>query len=268
MNLLSVPEFIYRKKRDGIAIMGSGYSINRITPEQWVDIESNYDTLGFNFYCKSRRPTTWYMVREQCVSPSRIMKGFELEDFFELMKSYSTSCKIIKDLSSNVNNFQHARHLENFDGDGFIFQEPDTGCSAKSFRDDIFLTGIHHGKFTLYDALHFSVAMGYIRILFCGVDLYDNRYFYLPENETLEYTLKGGGTIDSPHPTAAKAIKLVGGVRDFYPNIKLEVQNEYSLLREVIPKHVEDSLTGKTADCGSAVTGSTPVPQPNTKESL
>lgn len=235
MNLLSIPEFISRKRREGIAIMGSGWSINRITPEQWAVIETNYDTLGFNFYCKSKRPTTWYMVREQCVSKSRIMPGFELEDFFELMKSYTRSCKIIKDLSYNVNNFQHARHLENFDGDGYIFKEPDSGCSAKSFRDDIFSEGIHHGKFTLYDALHFSIAMGYKKILFCGVDLYDNRYFYLPQNETLEYTLKGGDTIDSHHPTAGKAVNLVRAVHELYPEITMEVQNEYSLLKEVVP---------------------------------
>jgi hypothetical protein len=72
MKLLSIPDLFERKRHDALVIFGSGYSINWITPEQWAVIDREYDTWGMGWYCKMRRPTTWYMVREQCVTPKRI----------------------------------------------------------------------------------------------------------------------------------------------------------------------------------------------------
>lgn len=235
MKLLTIPEFIENKRHDGLTILGSGFSINWIIKEEWELIRDNYDTWAMNWFCKSKIPTTWYMVREQCTVPKRSVSGYELDDFYEAMDAYDKSIKIVKNMDYRVNNFQHTRHLDAFDGAGYVFKEIHGGCSVKSFRDDIFEEGIHHGKCSIYDALHFAVGMGYKKILFCGVDLYDNRYCYLPFGETMPQTIAEGRLIDDKHATADKVTKLVRDFVAYYPGIKCSVQNKRSLLHEVIP---------------------------------
>jgi hypothetical protein len=118
-------------------------------------------------------------------------------------------------MSYRTDNYQHIRNLDKFDGDGFVFKEIYGGCSVKNFRDDIFNEGIHHGKFSMYDALHFAIGMGYKKIVFCGVDLYDNRHFYLPYDKTTKLTEAEGNSANSPHLTAPKALKLVADFMEY-----------------------------------------------------
>lgn len=234
MKIITPAEFKAKKRHDGIAIMGSGRSLLKIPGEEWEAIEDNYDTFGMNWYCKSERPTTWYLVREQAITPKRCEPGMMLTDFYEHMQAYSGSCKIVKDLGHKPTNFQHALHIDKFDGDGIIIKEPQCGASAKSFRDDLFDVGLHHGKGTIYDALHFSVAMEYKRILFCGVDLYDTRYFWLEKDESTIMTLMEGRTSASPHLMADKTLKIVNQVAEVW-GIEMAVENPMSLLNKVIP---------------------------------
>ena len=98
MNILTKEQFINKKTSDILAVFGTGYSINNLTDPNWNKIESEYDTIGFGWYCKSKRPTTWYVIREQANKPLRQFKNHDLNDLFELMKHYNSSCKIIKDM--------------------------------------------------------------------------------------------------------------------------------------------------------------------------
>lgn len=234
MRLLSIPEFLNRKTKNKIVIFGSGYSINWITAEQWGIIDSEYDTIGFNWFCKLRRPTTWYIIREQCTTPKRIEAGHDLDSFVELMDYLKSTTKIIKDMSYRKDNYQWARNLNLINGEGYVFPEIAGGCSAKSFRDDIFAEGIHHGKSSIYDVLHFCVGMGYKEILFCGVDLYDNRHFYLGFDEPTELLLKDNLTVDSTHLTAPKALKIIEDTKAVY-DIPMYVHNPRSLLTQIMP---------------------------------
>lgn len=234
MNLLPIPELLEKKKNDSLVIFGSGYSINWIKEKEWQTIDSYYDTWGMGWYCKKRRPTTWYMVREQCTTPRRIEEGHDLNSFYEDMEWFTESTKVVKDMSYRLDNYQHIRHLDKLDGDGFVFKEIYGGCSVKNFRDDIFNEGIHHGKFSMYDALHFAVGMKYKKIVLCGVDLYDNRHFYLPRGKTTKLTEQEGNGPDSPHLTAHKAVKLFS---DFIEHWKIPcfVHNSRSFLTAVMP---------------------------------
>jgi hypothetical protein len=234
MKLLSIPEFLNRKQHDSIAIFGSGYSINLITPRQWETIENNYDTWGMNWFCKSRRPTTWYMVREQCASPKRIEEDHTLIDFYDAMRYYAVTTKIVKDMSYRPNNYQHVRNLDNLEGDGYVFNEIQGGCSVKNFRDDIFDVGIHHGKNSMYDALHFAVAMNYKKIVVCGVDLYDNRYFYLPFDTTLQQTKAEGQGVTDPHKTTKVTVQLFGDFLEYW-KLPTFIHNPQSVLKKVVP---------------------------------
>jgi hypothetical protein len=131
-------------------------------------------------------------------------------------------------------NFQWARNLDLFNGEGYIFREIPGGCSAKSFKDDIFDEGIHHGKSTIYDVLHFCIGMKYEEILFCGVDLYNNRHFYLGYDEPTELLVKEGIHVTEPHKTLKKTLSIVESVKNTYP-IRMYVQDERSMLSQIIP---------------------------------
>jgi hypothetical protein len=234
MKLLNIPEFLSHKNHNALAIFGCGYSINWITEEQWNILDRDYDTLGMNWYCKKHRPTTWYIVREQCTVPKRLAKNFELDDFYTDIESFRNAIKVVKDMSYRTNNYQHIRNLHKLDGAGYVFKEIQGGCSVKSFRDDIFDEGIHHGKCSIYDALHFAIGMKYEKIVLCGIDLYDNRYFYLPYDQTMEQTIREGNSVTAPHATAPKVVKLISDFIEFW-KIPVLVQNRKSLLHGIIP---------------------------------
>lgn len=234
MNLLTLPEFVAHKCHEGLVIFGSGYSINMILPDTWTIIRNEYDTWGMNWFCKRHYPTTWYMIREQCITPRRCEEGHMLSDLYEDMGYLKKSVKIIKDLSYQRDNFQHIRNLDKFEGDGYVFNEIKGGCSVKNFRDDIFDEGIHHGKCSLYDALHFAVGMQYKKIILCGIDLYDSRHFYLPYDKAVNLTLLEGNTVDTPHLTASNTKRLMADFVEHW-RIPTYVQNKRSLLAGVIP---------------------------------
>jgi hypothetical protein len=235
VKLLRPPELLTFKKHDNLAIMGTGYSINWITAEQWNVIDERYDTFGMNWYCKKKRPTTWYLIREQCATNNRVDKDHTLDEFYDCLGYYRDTIKIIKDMSYRRNNYQHAMNLHLIDGLGYVFNEIYGGCSAKSMlRTDIFTEGICHGKCTLYDAIHFAMGMGYKRILFCGIDLYDSRCFYKGYDETLPAVLLEGRNCAAPHLTADNTTQLIKKLVTTW-NIPLFVQNKRSLLATIIP---------------------------------
>ena len=237
MNLITKEQLITKKQKSGLAIMATGYSINSITDEQWRCIHEQYDMFGINWFCKSLVPTTWYLVREQACKPLRQCKeqGYTVDNFIDLMRHYEWSCKIIKHPGYRDDHYHYHENIDQFDGDGMIFKEPPRARYADRFVDDIFEVGIHHGKCTIYEPLHFAVQLGYEKILFCGVDLYDNRYFYFDYNETLEQ-LKGiGRTCASEHLTANNTITLLETFKESFPHILLAVHNPQSRIASVVP---------------------------------
>lgn len=233
MKLLTVDKFKEMKNRSHLAIIGSGYSLNDVSEEKWALICDEYDTFGMNWSCKFFLPYTWYLVREQAATPKRIGPGQTLSDFIEDMADVPTTL-IVKDMSYRTDNYIHARHTELFDHPGRVFKEITGKCSAKAFSDNIFEQGIHHGKNTMTDAMHFAVAMGYKEILFVGVDLYDSRYFWLPYDEPSPMVKNEGRTCESPHLAAENIVKIVTDTAATW-DIKMAVENPKSLLAKHIP---------------------------------
>jgi len=232
MRILTPDEFKAKKTSDTLAIMGCGYSINDITTQQWYDIDE-YNSIGMNWFCNSGRPVTFYLVREQCVTPKRLEPGSLHDDFVEKMKRFS-STKIVKDMAYRTDNYQWAQNTDLFEGEGIILPEIRGRCNAKAFRHDLFTEGCHHGKSSLYDILHIAVQMGYERLIFCGIDLYDSRYFWLGPEETREIVAREGSKWDNPHPTSGTTLSLIEDFMVAYPNIKCLIQNPKSVLSVVM----------------------------------
>ena len=53
-----------------------------------------------------------------------------------------------------------------------------------------FKDGLTHSKGTLCSAISLACSLGYKNIVLIGVDLYDNRYFWLPSDKTLGWCEK------------------------------------------------------------------------------
>ena len=233
MNVLCKNQFMSFKRHDKLAVIGSGYSINDVSIEKLVKIDIGYDTIGMNWSCKLHRPMTWYIVREQAASPKRIGRLQTLSDFLHDINRTQTTL-IIKDMSYREGNYIHAQHTDKFTHDGMIFKEIPGKCKAAAFGDDIFEDGIHHGKATMWDVLHFAVGMKYREILFIGVDLYDSRYFWLPYDEASPMVQAEGRSCNDPHLAAENTIRIVCDTRDTF-GIEMYVENPKSLLA----KHIE-----------------------------
>ena len=230
---LSKEDFCSKKTHDAVAVIGSGYSVNAVGPATWRLIKEKYDTIGFNWSCKLHMPMTWYVVREQAASPKRVGLGQTVTDFIKDMER-TPSTLIVKDMSYRIDNYIHAHNTYRFEHKGRLFNEIVGHCSVKNFRDDIFKHGIHHGKNTMTDVLHFVVAMGYRKILFVGVDLTDSRYFWLPYDQPSPLLEREGKKPGDPYSQANNILKMVTGVKELY-DIEMAVEHTESLLADVIP---------------------------------
>jgi hypothetical protein len=235
MKILTVDEFLSRKKHSRLAVMGCGYSINSITPSQWELICDEFDQIGMNWYCKARKDTTFYIVREQCVSPMRRFEGRMPLNLIELLNGIKTTLIVkIKNQGAH-DDYSHIDHLDPFTNDGILLKEINNKANPKEFSRDIFKDGLFHGKTTMYDVLHFAVGMGYESIVFFGVDLYDVRYFWLPYESVLEEDAINGKAASDHHLQAGTTVNLVAATKDAWPDIKMEVYNPKSLLANVLP---------------------------------
>lgn len=233
MRLLDREEFMRCKASDTLAVMGCGYSINQISMKQWNCIHNEFDSFGMNWYCNAGRNTTFYMVREQCVAPKKLEKGSMPHDLYRLLNEIDTTL-IVKRNHGNADNYYHVDHLDKYRHDGIVIDDHIGGCDASSFYEDIFETGLRHGKCSIYDALHFAVFMGYNNLIFCGVDLYDSRYFWLKPNETRDIVANDGNTFESKHPQVKNTLNIIKNFMSFYPEISLRVQNPKSALAGIV----------------------------------
>jgi hypothetical protein len=225
-----------RKTSDTIAVMGNGYSINSIQPQEWLQIESTMDTIGMNWWCNAGRNTTFYVVREQAVSPARLEPGGMPEDFVRKINSIKTTLIVKEKRTHKWDTYFHTEHLDEFVNDGIVVQDMKyKGESIVTmFATDFFVEPmVHH--FTMCDIMHFATFMQYRAIVFFGVDLYDQRYFWLGPAETKAAVLRRKETWETPHATAPQIVPLIQNYQKVYPDVKLSVHNPKSLLASIIP---------------------------------
>ena len=257
MNLISRQELEAKKSSDTLVICGSGHSINDITTPQWAHIDG-FDSIGFNWFLKSRRPTTFYFLREQAIfGPGH--PGETRQDITKAMNSkYSNSLCIAADLSDSRKKWKRKSHygipgrLDRFENDGVMLSEVDSMKSYSTmypFPDradrqeficdkmdelDLFDDGIFYDFCTMAPLLHIATRLRYSRILFIGVDLYDHRYFWLPRNQTRLQTRQSGRTVNQQHHVGDFTKRMVAAYKNRFPETTLLVHNARSLLAEEI----------------------------------
>ncbi|HXV77470.1 MAG TPA: hypothetical protein VD788_14240 [Candidatus Polarisedimenticolaceae bacterium] len=237
MKRLTAEEFRTRKRSDTLVIYGSGFSIRQLTPEDRENL-ARFDSISFNWFCKSNIPTTFYTIREQATLPIRIRPGEEVEDLLETLNgpAYRDTCLIVLDMTGHTPEaFPWAAdaNLDRLHGEGVVLTDLRKG-KPSDFRDDIFEVGVHHGKNSMTTQLHLAVYLGYRSIVFVGVDLYDCRYFWLGEDEDRVSRDSRNLTRHSRHPTTDATLKAIKATRRRY-RIEMYSFNPKSLLTEVLP---------------------------------
>ena len=236
-------EFNKNDRTKTVVIYGCGYSLNDLTDMDRY-VLSKFDSIAFNWFVFSHIPVTYYLVREQANIPKRVHGAETVSNFYYLInKYYKKSCLVIHDLynhSPHVYPYWKHENWQKFDADHITINDvklKGNDPGAERWRKENILKdngGIYHGKSTMTNALHFAVWMGYERIVFVGVDLYDSRYFWLKDDET-RYSVKNKNkTKDSQHQTAKDTLSLIKKVKEIYPDIKMLTYNSKSLLSSVI----------------------------------
>ena len=81
-----------------------------------------------------------------------------------------------------------------------------------------FAQGVRHAPGTLSDVVNCAYLLGWKDIVLVGVDLYDSRYFWLEQDQTLDYDAEAGTLVpaevntirgnqyDEPHNTAVSGV--------------------------------------------------------------
>ncbi|MFW6009525.1 MAG: hypothetical protein ACOCP8_09705 [archaeon] len=248
MKKINKGKFLNYKKSDTIVIYGSGYSINDLTKEDKEHLQ-NFDSIGFNWFCKSQIPTTFYLLREQTTLKQKGLPNERSDDILNNIRQYyQDSCLIIIDMLKSSNAWKGKRgwvfDSEVFDNEGIILQEKYYKLYKqqnyipffrKATKIDIFNNHVMYATCTISNVFHIITWMGYKRIIFVGVDLYDHRYFWLSYNTLRQRTKAKKRTLNSKHFTAKFTLKMVEHLTRVFPDKKIFTYNNKSLLNNVIP---------------------------------
>jgi len=254
-NVIDVEDIKRGRRKDTIFIMGSGYSINDITKEEWQHIVDVGDTLAFNeFYRGKFVPITYHISGEISDAPN-----------YGLILMNSKHKKNIKSYYDELFSNPYYKDTIYFLRYKLDIKKTPVPIALwalfflKSFKNKqvclyrIVLFGevilkpseilepsdsiyaISHNA-TIFDAVNIAYVLGYKNIVLVGVDLYDSRYFWLERNETIEDNLKRGETYSSIHYTADKVMRgmVVWNKYLIKRGVRLYIYNPRSLLNKVL----------------------------------
>lgn len=244
--------------KDTIFILGSGYSINDITKEEWKKMEVVGDTLSFNYFFLGEFISITYHICGEITTNYGIL--FMMNKRKKAIKSYYN--KIFRNLYyKNTTFFLRYRidhslvpiamwallHFKAFKNKQVCLYGINRYINKiLNPSDDI--NAISHHSATLFDAINIAYLLGYKKIVLVGVDLYDQRYFWLKENETSEEHLKEGSSCNDVHGTADIVLRAMSIWKEYLEKkgIALYIYNPHSLLNDILPlyKFDEGDMSG------------------------
>lgn len=246
IRVISKKELFLEKNTKRIFIFGSGYSLNEISDQEWKKIRK-YDTLGFNGSFHLKKVDFKYHI---------LRAGYETVEGVVDWKAYADYALSVINSNTHMDNtiFLFPRGLtssftNNIVGNNLwsksksiFFYNTDRFCSRP--HKNLFI-GLPQRAGTLCMAISFAFSMGYEEIVLIGVDLYDNQYFWVPKNKTLNWsseeskeiisdqTVRGLSANDKHNTVNNGVVEIVKDWAGYlYRNhkIKLTVYNKKSLL--------------------------------------
>ncbi|MBT5831548.1 MAG: hypothetical protein HOH77_15270 [Candidatus Latescibacteria bacterium] len=210
--------------------MGSGYSINNITADQWAYI-SQHNTISFREFPRQNFVRADYHLTGEIdfVEPyaEHICKNPHYKDtIFAVQKGW---------LAHQANQLIGKRLLPS---KAPMFRFHRCGRSQHIPPSKNFSDGLVQGFNSSFSVTNFAYVMGWKHIVLSGIDLNDKRYFWLGQNETRAYETKGMGiTYESVFTNADHIVPLFKYWTETLSKqgVQLYTLNPKSLLADVMP---------------------------------
>lgn len=237
MNIISQEQFLTRKTSDIIFVLGSGWSVNKVSQEEW-DIVSQYDSIGFNWFCKHQFEPTFFLIREQSNLPHRKHKGETIKALIKRVNRYKETCCVICDVKHHTPRAYSFKKDKRIKTDCVVMRDDNNRKHSrklhKYFTKNPFKHGLVHGRCTMFNVLHLATWLQYKHIAFLGVDLRDSRYFWLDKKETRHTVAKKGRSYRHRHAITQDTLRLIKKCKK-YLSAQMYVTFKKSLLTRKIP---------------------------------
>lgn len=240
------------RRSDTVFVFGSGYSLHDVPAAAWRHFEE-HDTLGLSGFVYA----PWVRV------DYHLIRGWNETDVGSF--KWRRHTQEFADVLSSNPRFQETilvlqgEYLAEFCNAlvGHRFLREGTrilryhNARAPGLPTRRLADGLRHDAGTLADAVNFAYALGWKRIVLVGVDLYDNRYFWLKPDQTLDVDAATGALrpgertarglrYDQRHNTVRNGIvETMGRWREAMARdgVELMVYNPRSLLRATLPQY-------------------------------
>ncbi len=249
------PEAAVRRRSDTIYILGSGYSVNELSPEQLRRIEE-HDTMGFSlFVMHTTLRVDYHLLRELGFTAHDNDKRRDIwRQVFARYAEILRTNAAFRDTVYFVQGGWNAVTGNRFVGRGYL----PPGAKVARYRNGLrgnhppaasFAEGITHGPSTVTDCVNIAALLGWKRIVLVGIDLYDRRYFWHARDRghlsIPGLTDAGGGEYaaeidnDLLHRTAMPMKQWAQLWRDrlLSRGVSLEIVNPKSLIAGILPVH-------------------------------
>lgn len=244
--LLDERELRLTRRSDTVFIFGSGGSLNDITSAVWEEI-ARHDTLGFNWWVHQHFVRTdYHLIRgipDTDLDPA--VWRPQVAEYFRLLRNNRLFEETIFLVHSGFRAINGNRAI----GYRLLPERNRVFLWRTSVRvgepSPSFGRGLVHGQSTIQECINFAYLLGWKRIVLTGVDLYDRRYFWLPEDKTRSIDERRGATAAEPHVQAAMGlVETLVEWRDWLEahGVELEVHDPRSLLAGALPVYAGTEL--------------------------
>lgn len=184
-NLQYITEFDWSdyKTSDRLFILGSGYSINKLTKQNWAKVRES-DSIGLNKWVFHDFVPTYYVletpvrtehfqfVKKEINNKANLYKNVPFFIHYPHLSKSNNHYKDIKIHRSNI--FYNAPYMPNTLNIKII-RRMLANWNKKKIKS---MEDLIHYSGSLSYIIMMGVIMGYQEIVLLGVDLNDNRYFF------------------------------------------------------------------------------------------
>ena len=252
----------FNLKSDTLFILGTGSSINSLSPKDFEHI-SNHDSLAFNNFLLHDFVPNFYLMESSFMDEIRniqahnikqreadykdvkfLFKGLEFDRTQELLTLLSKE-KVNLDFYYSTSIYSKNNLKTKSDTEKELTEILEFSQKVNKNR----INFCYEKRATLSHLLFWAYLLGYKKIVLCGVDLNHSKYFY----ETEEYKQKSNGLIIPPNPqtgvihasndpkanknnlTIQEVIEVYEKVIFKPNNIELYISSKESALSEYLP---------------------------------
>jgi hypothetical protein len=243
-------QFRASRRSQTLFILGSGYSVNAISPSEWAHMAA-HNTLSFNRFIHQDFVRADYHIMRELAPYETFQRAFwqpELEAYAEVLEAnphYAETMLLMQAgwMAIAANRLIGLGCLKA--GRKILRYRNRPQNDDHSLPDGRFEDGIVHHLGTLSDAIHLGYLGGWTHLVLVGVDLYDRRSFWLPPDDLRRDYQQGNATIETPHNTALTGIIPFLQRWQAYlaqQGVRLWVYNPRSLLAEFMPVYSTETI--------------------------